>query len=254
MHPAAQQIMEYYNKLEKDDDYSWLRWVRGRKRFTEDRANKLFIGIMLDQLGNADRAWEGAEYFVENYFNTKKNLWKQILDKHHSQIKSICKNGFAGKAFAVKFKVNMFPRWIRDAAKKILEEYNGDVRTVWNRVGPEKVSTIYDNFKEFKGIGDALAKMGQFMLVREYGVAGGIKNRDSMKVKPDVLLRRVVYRSGISNDESPKTVINAVDDLGLESQADFDAAAWVIGREYCFKTGPDCGECPIRKSCQKIGI
>jgi endonuclease III len=67
-------------------------------------------------------------------------------------------------------------------------------------------------------------------------------------------LRRVVYRSGISNDESPKTVINAVNDLGLESQADFDAAAWVIGREFCFKTEPDCEECPIGNSCEQIGI
>lgn len=94
--------------------------------------------------------------------------------------------------------------------------------------------------------------MALFSLVREYGVAGGIKNRESMKAKPDILLRRVVYRSGIASDENPKTVIKAIDDLGIEFQPDFDAAAWVIGREFCNKSEPNCGKCQIEDTCQKL--
>lgn len=254
MHPAAQQIINFYKKLEKDEMYSWVKWVKKRKRFTRDRANKFFVGVMLDQGQLAERAWEAGEYLVDNYFRKGNNFWEQILDEHHAKIKSICKTGFNGKAFALGFKVNKFPMWLRYAAKKILDEYNSDVRNIWNIASVEAVDTIYDNFIDFKGIGDGLAKMAQFILVREYGVAGGYDNRSKMKAKPDILLRRVTYRTGISQSEKTKDVISSIDNLGLESQADFDAAAWTIGREFCFKTGSDCGQCPIEKSCEKAGI
>lgn len=58
------------------------------------------------------------------------------------------------------------------AVEKIMGYYEGDVRNIW-RVKHTEVYKIYDRFKEFDGIGDALAKMAQFILVRNYGIAGG---------------------------------------------------------------------------------
>lgn len=58
----------------------------------------------------------------------------------------------------------------------IISKYESDVGNIWNYVRPEDVHVIYDRFLEFSGIGDALARMAQFILVREYGIAGGAKN------------------------------------------------------------------------------
>lgn len=254
MHPAVQQIMNFYKELEKDDDYTWARWVQTRKKFTMDSANKFFIGIMLDQGQDAERAWLVAEHFVDCHFDDEKSLWEQILETHHAELQRISTKGYRRKSYALRYQTYKFHKWLKDAARTIIEEYQGDVRNIWNGVQPKNVDEIYNRFKEFQGIGDGLAKMAQFILVRNYGVAGGYLSRSSMKIKTDVLLRRVVYRTGISKEESAKAVIKAVENLGLESQADFDGAAWTIGNRFCFKTKPNCGKCPIEKSCEKAAI
>ena len=73
-------------------------------------------------------------------------------------------------------------------------------RKIWS-VKPHEVNLIYDRFVEFDGIGDALAKMAQFALVRNNGVAGGKTNQAKMSVKPDLLVQRVLFRTGITQGE-----------------------------------------------------
>ena len=43
--------------------------------------NKFFVGLLPDQLQTADRAWEVANYLVDNYFTATGNLWYEI-QKH----------------------------------------------------------------------------------------------------------------------------------------------------------------------------
>jgi len=52
------------------------------------------------------------------------------------------------------------------------KEYDDDPRNIW-AVRVDQVQAIYEKFLAFDGIGDALAKMAQFILVRNYGIAGG---------------------------------------------------------------------------------
>ena len=84
----------------------------------------------------------------------------------------------------------MFPKNLKSAAIKIVEEYESDARNVWNGIDMENVDQIYWRFMEFEGIGDALAKMAQFILVRDYGIAGGNRSKKYLSVKPDVHVRR----------------------------------------------------------------
>lgn len=249
MNRPVARILDYYNTLEKDNDYQWVRWSNGRKRFTEKSANSFFIGVLLDQGQTAERVWDGAEHLVENYFKNKRNFWRSVASTHHSTIKNICQKGYDGTSYASVFTFNKFHKWLRSASVKMLNEYGGDPRNIWN-VSTENVKDIYERFVEFNGIGDALAKMAQFILVRNYGVAGGIKNRSNMSVKPDALVRRVMYRSGISSSDKIPESIEVIENLNLQSPADFDAAAWIIGREYCNKSNPKCHACPILKSCK----
>jgi endonuclease III len=249
MSSSVTQILNFYMKLEGNREYEWVKWSKVRKRFTIKDANAFFIGVMLDQGQTAERAWDGGDHMVDNYFRNKRNFWNSVATTHRSTIKKICQKGYDGTSYASVFCFNKFPVWLRSASDKMLTDYNGDPRNIWN-VTSENVNEIYTRFKQFDGIGDALSKMAQFILVRNYGIAGGIENRSKMSVKPDELVRRVLFRSGISASNKISESIEAIENLHLSSPADFDAAAWIIGREYCLKNKPMCYSCPISKSCE----
>ena len=227
-----------------------VEWSDNRRRFTANKANAFFVCVMLDQMQKADRAWEAGEYMVENHFNDTGDFWKEISDTHLSTIRKICRRGYDGQAFALGVKANIFPDNLKSAAKKIVGHYGSDVRKVWS-VDAKHVDDIYDRFKEFDGIGDALAKMAQFILVRDYGIAGGRDSKKYLSVKPDVHLQRVLFRLGIAEKETAASVIANVDNMKLRSPADFDWAVWNIGRDYCHSDKPDCSRCPLEKICEK---
>ena len=230
------------------------RWSQVRKRFNKTEANAFFVGVMLDQMQDADRAWEGAEYLVDNYFRETDNFWGEIANTRLTTIRRICRNGYEGQAFALHFATNSFPKRLKAAAKRIVSDYSSDVRNIWNGVGKEDVDKIYWRFKEFEGIGDALAKMAQFILVRDYGVAGGRASKKYMSVKPDVHLQRVMFRLGMCEEESARSVIVIADSLKLRSPADFDWAVWNIGRSYCHSKDPNCCDCPLKEVCDQQGL
>lgn len=250
-------------------------WSEVRRRFSEQEANAFFVGVMLDWGQDANRAWEGGEHLVNNHFNKMDNFWEDVATTHLNTVIRICRTGYEGKQYANRFntykkkeiskkKRKVFPEYLKENAKKIMDDYEGDVRNVWNGVRPEEVDVIYDRFMEFAGIGDALAKMAQFILVRKYGIAGGKGNKKKMKVKPDLHVRRVLYRLGLGIAEkrskskrsksvfgSVKSIIDATENMKLKSPADFDWAIFDIGRNYCFKSKPNCSECHLNKVCQK---
>lgn len=126
---AVERIMQFYRGHPNAP-----KWSGKRRRFHEARANKFFVGLLLDQLQTAERAWEGASYLVDNYFTASGNFWQEISETHHATVRSICIRGFDEQPFALGMNVNSFPRQLRAAAKKIVDEYDSDVRKIWNNV------------------------------------------------------------------------------------------------------------------------
>lgn len=247
----VEATLKYYEELCTSQNQFNFNWSPNRKRFTLSEANALFVGIMLDQGQKAERAWDGGRHLVANHFQGNSGFWENIARSRTNTIKKICITGHNGKSYASVFCTNKFPLWLQSAAHRMLEKYDGDPRNIWN-VPPEQVCKIYDRFLEFDGIGDALAKMAQFILVRNYGVAGGQSNQSKMSVKPDILVRRVLARSGISSSENLKPSLEALAELKLDRPADFDAAIWYIGRNFCLKSQRQCTMCPIDAVCEKI--
>ncbi len=230
-----------------------MSWSEKRLRFSIDRANKFFVGVLLDQGQKAERAWDGGVHLVDNHFSHPHGFWAGVANSSTREITRICQRGYDGTSYAPNYTFNKFPLWLKSAALEMLRDYNGDPRNIW-AVSPADVSLIYDRLKEFNGLGDALAKMGQFILVRNYGVAGGSSNQHLLAIKPDELVRRVMFRSGVSPSNRIKDVIESTEKLRLKSPADFDAASWIIGREFCTKSSPKCFECPISNECDGVGI
>ncbi len=249
-HPTVSLIMSHYATLSETPGYEWTRWSPVRRKFSATSANEFLVGLLLDQGQKAERAWAKAYHLVTEHFQDGDNWWEAVANTHHSTVRSICRTGYNGKSYAESFQTNKFPRWLRSAASHLIATYDGDPRKIWNTGTP---ADIYSRLIEFDGLGDALAKMGTFILVRNYGVAGGPVNRGCLDVKPDVLLRRVCYRAGIAGTESINEVKRAINALKLTSPADFDAAAWDIGRSFCFKASPNCLGCPLRAACARAG-
>lgn len=247
----VEAVIEYFDTaIEHDEKFiDYFSWSENRKKFSLDEANSFFISVMLDQGQPADRAWKGGKHFVENHFKDSKNFWENILKTPDEDIHEICTKGFDGKSYALAVQVNSFPLRLKKNASFMIDKYHGDPRKIWN-VTPQEVCLIYDRFKDFSGIGDALAKMAQFILVRNHGVAGGKKNQHLMSVKPDIHVCRVLYRAGIIPTELPKDASCHLDKLNLDRPADFDAVLWTIGSGFCDRTAPNCIECPIRRACE----
>ena len=242
-------------------------WPKKEHSFTKREASAFFIGVMLDMGQPADRAWCGGRHMAANHFQEAGEFsWHVAAKTHLRTIRGIMRTGFDGgrpepgceytgayhrylcrpggshdwSDMAKRFKAN---------AQLICAEYSGDIRRVWTGLDPDEVDLIYYRLREFPGIGDALAKMGQFALVRNYGAAGGERSKKAMSVKPDVHVNRVAFRLGLVSEPRARTVARELAALGLDSPADFDLAVWHVGQQHCRKTGPDCGNCPLRRVC-----
>jgi len=236
-------VMNYFNQLAKERA-ECTQWATRRKRFTAESGNAFFIGVLLDQTIPFERAWAGGKHMVENHFQGG-NFWANVRKTRLGELKKIARSGKDGQAY-FRFP-NKFAERLKCAAEIIIERYDGDVRKLWE-VGDD-VDLIYERLKEFSGIGDALARMGQFELVRKYGVAGGAKAKKRMCVKPDVHVNRVTYRLGLVSSTGPRVVARELGSLELESPADFDLAVWRIGQYYCHKSSPNCKACPLARVC-----
>ena len=252
-------IAKRFREMAKACD-DWTTWASKPKRFTPEEGNAFFIGVFFDQQQPADWAWEGGEHMAANHFQGE-NFWESVSCAPLSKVKRIMRYGWDGNAY---FRFwNRFSKHLKDNAKVILDSYEGDVRNVWKGLQPRDVNEIYCRFLEFKGIGPALAKMAQFILVRDHGMAGGELSKHHMRVKPDRHVCRVTYRLGLVSNTRPKIVAAEIDQLwqdgsfdhaGIESQADFDLVVFRVGQYWCKQSSPNCVECPLRSVCEQRGI
>ena len=246
-------IMRHYDQIVVDrPDLAWRK-----ARMTIRHANEFFVGVILDQRQKLERAWDGGKHFCDRFDHA--NLWEEIANTDIRTLRRISREGFGAgwcgwTGSYAGLNVNKFPGWVKEGARLILRNYKGDVRNIWRGTRPEEVGTIYDRFLEFPGIGDALAKMAQFALVRGYGIGGGEKNKSRMQVKPDVHVCRVTHRAGLTSKPNASVVASEIGRLPLESPADFDLAVLFIGRDFCHRTEPECTLCPIDTVCRKAHI
>ena len=237
-------VMAHYNRMARNGEPG-TKWATTRTRFTEESANAFFLGVLLDRQIPFAQAWEGGRHMAREHFQNG-DFWEDMRRTRIGTLRRIARTGFDGKAY-FRFPQELAKN-LKRAAEIITERYDGDARKIWN-VDEEHVEEIYDRLEEFRGIGDALAKMGQFALVRDHGVAGGERSKRRMCVKPDVHVNRVTHRLGLVSSTTPRRVARELAALDLASPADFDLSAWRIGQEYCHATRPACGGCPLKRVC-----
>ena len=70
-------------------------------------------------------------------------------------------------------------------------------------------------------------------------------------VKPDVHVKRVFKRTGITQTEYESEAVTAARRLNPDFPGELDWPAWDIGMKWCRPTSPLCRDCPLTAACPK---
>lgn len=135
-----------------------------------------------------------------------------------------------------------------EAARKVLSDYSGKVENIW--ADNPTCSQIQKRLEEFPGIGQKKAAMATDVLVKRFKIP--LRNRSGIDIAADSLVMRVFKRCGFVNYEDKALIISKARQLNPDYPGVLDYPCWIIGRDYCFQTNPDCDSCPIGICCPKV--
>jgi endonuclease III len=145
--------------------------------------------------------------------------------------------------------VNAAPQTIKDLARIVVEELNGNASLIW--VG-KRANAVKSTFRRIHGVGPGIANMSVLLIEKAYGVRFNDLDRTRMDIKPDIHTVRVLYRLGVSNDLTEQDALDASQQLHPEYPGELDAPLWIIGRQWCHAYTPQCEVCPMETVCQKV--
>ncbi len=159
---------------------------------------------------------------------------------------------------ATLLKMPKRPRYMRDAPRTIhelvamvLERFSGDAANLWKN---RTARAVQNDLMEIYCVGRGIAAMTVILICRLGWTE--FPDLDTMPIKPDVHVQRVMYRMGLAENMTEQAATCAARRINPQFPGDLDSPLWVIGREFCFsipKT-PDCAACPITDLCPKIGL
>lgn len=196
------------------------------------------LGVLFTQGIPAERAWTGP-------FLLRERLGHLDLERLAGEPAAVAA-AVQRPPMLHRFK-NTLPRWISAAARRLLDEYEGDARRVW----PDgaHVLEVTERLSSFDGIGRKKSVMAVEILTRHFGVA--LAGRECGQVAYDIQVRRVFLRSGLVRHDTREEVEAAAARVCPEAPGTIDLAAWLIGRETCRPRTPLCDGCRLGTVCPR---
>lgn len=137
-------------------------------------------------------------------------------------------------------------RTIQDLTKIVVEEYQGDAAKIWEG---KRAFEVKRKFESIYGVGPGIANMTVLLIEKAFGIRFDDLDHAQMDIKPDVHTMRVLYRLGISKEQSEEAAIDAARILNPDFPGQLDSALWEIGRKYCHSRSPECAMCPMNDLC-----
>lgn len=201
--------------------------------------NAFLIGVLFTQGIPAERAWRGP-WELRHRLGT---LDLDYIAEHPDEVLEAVQR----PPMLHRFK-NMLPRWIVSAARRLSEEYGGDASNIWP--AGAHVGDVIDRLTEFDGIGRKKAVMAAEILVRHFGVA--LQGRECGQIAYDVQVRRVFMRAGLAAEDNREAMEAAAASICPESPGIVDLPAWIVGRQWCRPTEPDCEQCRLGSVCPRL--
>ncbi|MBE0475836.1 MAG: hypothetical protein IBX62_01880 [Coriobacteriia bacterium] len=204
----------------------------------KSRPEAFLIGLLFTQGIPAERAWAGP--------------WLLMRRLGHLDLARMADEPEAVRAalqrspMLHRFKETL-PRWVVAAARKVLDEYDGDASRIWTP--GSRVLDVVERLQAFQGIGRKKAVMGAEMLVRCLGVS--LAGVECGQVAYDVHVRRVFLRSGLVERDSPEDVEAAARTASPAEPGLMDLPAWLVGRQWCRPNRPACEACRLAAACPR---
>lgn len=214
------------------DGWEWIG-DKGLKCLTKKRANKYLFACVLDYQMDADYLWMRCREFLETELDDPDCLWDVVADFPLSKwLKRTRDFGLHRFKDAAHRRV-----WV--IARRTCCEYAGDARLIWrNRTTAESAEKM-----EELGVGPRISRMAAGGLAD----TGWIKGRSD--VKADVHVCRTLGRILVGHDLEPNAAVALARKLYPRNPWRLDGPLFVIGKDYCHATAPECSECTLRNDC-----
>lgn len=255
------------------------KWATENNVPTGLEACSFFLGVMLDQMQRAERAWEGGRELAQKLKNEYapsqrvhfQDIWYSLSririnnENSFNRLKEFCSFDEGGEysGYYAGVNCNDFPKWLVNNAKIIANQYDGVVENIWGGGDDlyideicadtaDKHSNLEKKFMEFDGIGENLAHMAVFILVRDRGLCREKGVEKCLKIKLDTHVKTVLERTILCSHPEVGTLRDVINTLNsdLDSPANFDNALFTIGKNFCFSDKePLCKFCPIKDVC-----
>jgi len=201
--------------------------------------NAFLIGLLFTQGIPAERAWAGP-YLLGRRLG---GFDVHVLAEQPRAVREAVQR----PPMLHRFKETL-PKWITSAARRILEEWDGDASAIW--APGTHVVEVTERLSQFDGIGRKKAVMGAELLSRVFGAE--LIGRECGTVAYDVQVRRVFLRSGLVDVDTPQAMEAAAARACPDAPGTLDLAAWLIGRETCRPKAPRCDECRLGDVCPRL--
>ncbi|MDD9883919.1 MAG: iron-sulfur cluster loop [Gammaproteobacteria bacterium] len=215
----------------------------------EKHPHAFVIGCVLDRNIPAEKAW-AAPYKLKQRIGCfsfshlrqlKQKGWKKYLGPQKGDPEKIH-----------RFWKTVMPDCLHSAVQ-IIDKYSnncGKAQYMWtgdNLRGKD----VVDRFKEIRGVGDKIANMAVRILVTRFEQP---IETASIDISVDRHIARVVRRLGLIGKNTPKSqekkvIVDKARELHPDFPALIDLPIFIIGRNYCHETNPNCGDCPMTKLC-----
>ncbi len=144
------------------------------------------------------------------------------------------------------------PRTIKEITHLVVGRYAGKADRIWRG---QRAKDVRGVFLSVHGVGEGIAAM-IVVLIDKAGLREPFppEDRAGMDVKPDVHVRRVLFRIGIAQSSTIEAALDAARRLNPACPGDLNEPLWDIGRTFCHAFGPRCSCCPITKYCKRTGL
>lgn len=201
--------------------------------YTHKNCNKFFLWGIINYHWPVEKVLEKSTFIIDEVLGDPRNIWKEVAKYSESEWMDIWE----------KHKTHRYRaghKRIHRIGKRVLEEYNGKSRNIWDDQDAEV--TLSRMLK--LGVGDQISRMIVGALCDTKTIAG------SGDVKVDVHVRRVLGRLSRGRPFGEKEV-NKVVDLTrkmAENAWHLDFPLFNLGRSVC-GSKPQCQQCPVSLFC-----
>lgn len=219
-----------------------VKFAKAAQKFLKAHPFAFVVACQLDMGKRAWKAWRGP-LLIANEIGKRNFRPSSIAEIHLSTLTSIIRKAKLG---ARNLPAGRAARNLKELSKIICDNYAEKAQRIWELA--KNLEDLRKRLESLPGFGVKLVNM-TLKLLLGLGMVPNIRKTSEtlrkLNVAPDVHVKRVFYRSGLSPTMNSTDVLKSANEIFPKMPAVLDSA-FFIGREYCFKTDPNCIECPLK--------